>query len=130
MPEMQRRAMAQAPQLSSKMQLKQRIETNIDLVRIASGANSIQGFGRMATGAIVLSMIFSLATLLAVLYGYFYERIPDLARIAYPLIGAVILYLFYFSFRQIKEGFMMFEESRGQEDAALEKFALLILEDI
>ncbi len=121
---------APAPQLSSKAQMKQKIVNSMDLLRVASGANSIQGFGRMAIGAIVLSLIFSLATLLAILYGYFYERIPDLARIVYPLIAAVILYLFYFSFRQIREGYLMFEESKGQEDTALETFALNMLEEM
>ncbi|MEK6954119.1 MAG: hypothetical protein AABX01_03870 [Candidatus Micrarchaeota archaeon] len=126
----QRRMVAPAPQLSSKAQMKQKIVNSMDLLRVASGANSIQGFGRMAIGAIVLSLIFSLATLLAILYGYFYERIPDLARIVYPLIAAVILYLFYFSFRQIREGYLMFEESKGQEDTALETFALNMLEEM
>ncbi|HLC47852.1 MAG TPA: hypothetical protein VJI13_02160 [Candidatus Norongarragalinales archaeon] len=126
----QRRIVAPAPQLTSKMQMKQKIQNQMELLRIASGAHSIQGFGRMSIGAIVLSMIFSLATLLSVLYPYFSERIPDVARYAYPLLAGVILYLFYVALKYIREGFLMFEESKGQEDAALEKFTLLMLEDL
>ena len=126
----QRRIVPPAPQLTSKMQMKQKIQNQMELLRIASGAHSIQGFGRMSIGAIVLSMIFSLATLLSVLYPYFSERIPDVARYAYPLLAGVILYLFYVALKYIREGFLMFEESKGQEDAALEKFTLLMLEDL
>src|SRR3989344_2636697 len=126
----QRRIVAPAPQLTSKMQMKEKIQNQMELLRIASGAHSIQGFGRMSIGAIVLSMIFSLATLLSVLYPYFSERIPDVARYAYPLLAGVILYLFYVALKYIREGFLMFEESKGQEDAALEKFTLLMLEDL
>lgn len=130
MPLEQRRIVAPAPQLSTKAQMKQKIQNNMDLLRIASGANSIQGFGRMTIGAIVLSMIFSLATLLSVLYPYFSERVPDVARYAYPLLAGVILYLFYIALKYIREGFLMFEQSKGQEDDALERFAYQMLEDI
>lgn len=127
-PEMQRRTLAAQQPPSQKMLMRQRISQNMELLRIASGANSIQGFGRMAIGAIVLSMIFSLATLLAVMYGYFAERIQFIAIYLYPLLAGLIIFLFYISIKYVREGFLMFELSKGQEDTALEKFVGSLLE--
>jgi hypothetical protein len=127
-PEMQRRmAQAQVP-TPSKQLLKEKVWAHMEILRIASGHNSIQGFGRMSIGAIVLSMIFSLATLLAILYPYFAQKLPDIAIYVYPLLVGLIIFLFYTAINYIKEGFIMFEQSKGQEDAALERFIENIFE--
>ncbi|MEK6843312.1 MAG: hypothetical protein AABY04_02400 [Candidatus Micrarchaeota archaeon] len=128
-PESQRKQISIAQPLSQKVITRQKIRENMDVLRTASGANSIQGFGRMTIGAIVLSVIFSLATLLAVLYGYFAERIPDIARYLYPLLAGLIIFLFYIAIYNIRDGFIMFEASKEQEDNALEEFAEKLLQN-
>ncbi|MFH0971824.1 MAG: hypothetical protein V1835_04625 [Candidatus Micrarchaeota archaeon] len=129
-PEMQRRMVAPPPQIISKQQMKEKIQSNMDLLRVASGAHSIQGFGRMTIGAIVLSIVFSFATLVVVVYDNFTKSMPQVTSIVYPVIAGFILVLFYEAVTNLREGFIMFEQSKGQEDAALEKFAYQMLEDI
>ncbi len=124
----QKRMVAPPPQLSMRNLRRQKIRNSMDLLRIASGANSIQGFGRLAVGAIIISMVLSLASLLAILYPYFAERTEFVAVYLYPLLAGLIIYLFYLSLKFVREGFIMFEQSKGQEDAALEKFTQEIVE--
>ena len=127
-PEAQRRQIITAQPQPPKLATRQKIKENIELLRSASGASSIQGFGRMAIGAIVLSMIFSLATLLAILYPYFAENIPTIAIYFYPLLVGIIIFLFYVAINYIREGFVMFEQSKNKEDESLTEFVSKIVE--
>ncbi|MFH1443569.1 MAG: hypothetical protein ABIG96_06045 [Candidatus Micrarchaeota archaeon] len=127
-PEVQRRQMVSQQPPSSKAIAKQKIRENMAVLRIASGANSVQGFGKMTIGAIVLSIVFSFATLAAVLYNNFFGAIGEGVGIVYPIIGGFILVLFYEAVQYLREGFLLFEQSKSQEDAALEQFAEKMLE--
>ncbi len=128
-PEMQRRAMTPVPQVTPKGQMKQKVHANFELLRVASGANSIQGFGRIAIGAIIISVIFSLATLLSVMYDEVSLRVPVVVTYAYPVFAGVIIYLFYEAIKIIRDGYIMFERSKAQEDEALETYMEQALSD-